>query len=424
MALRGRIYVTAFAGLTTCLSACAHSAQKAAPPPPSVQTVAAGPGSVRPTLDLPGIIAPLQDVQMSTTLTEPADAVYVQEGDRVKAGQLLALLDTADLRAELESDIRTAQSDAAKTVQTQYNAALAITQGNDQVTSARAALQQAQTTLRNDDVNLQRDRQLLGQGFIAQQTVDQQETTVRNDRQAVDNAQAGVVNAIKQQQVNGNGTNSGLQAANIASARADEAAAYAQADQIRTQIAKATITAPVRGIVVNRNLNPGEYPGSRQIFTIQETDRVYAILNATTANVFTAQMHAPVTVRVQGQTKAYAGQVVAILDQLTPGSTNFAVKVEIPNGNLQLHSGMPVTGTIALAASDGIIIPTTAFLDDTHSSILTVGTDNVAHQTRVTEVRSDGKNSIVTGLASGTHVIANGQAGIADGEHITVASAN
>lgn len=423
MPLRRALSIAAFAGVAVTLAACAHRAQPPPATPPSVQTVAATEGSVHPTLDLPGIIAPLQDVQMSTTLAEPADAVYVKEGDRVRAGQVLAVLDTADLRANLEADLRTAQSDAAKTVQTQYNAQLSITQGNDQVRSAQASVQQAQQTLRNDEANLQRDQQLVSQGFIAVQAVETQATQVHNDQQAVNSAQANLANAMKQQQVNGNGANSGLQAANVASARADEAAAYAQADQIRTQIAKARIVSPVNGIVVNRNLNPGEYPGSRQIFTIQQTDQVYAILNATTANIFSTPTGAAVTVRVQGQNRPFTGRVVAVLDQLTPGSTNFAVKAQVPNPGYLLHSGMPVTGTVTLPAANGITIPTTAFLDDTHTSVLTVGPDHVARSAQVSEVRSDGKNSIVNGLAAGTDVIANGQSGVTDGQHVTVAKA-
>lgn len=412
--------VLAVLALTGC---AAKQSQPPAARPTAVQTVAAADGTVAPTLNLPGIIAPLQDVALSSTLTEPADAVNVQEGDHVTRGQVLAVLDTADLRATLSSDISTAQSDQAKTVQTQYTAQLSITQGNDQVRSAQAALQQAQQTLRNDQANLARDQQLLGSGFIAQQTVDQQATTVRNDEQAVQSAQANVSNAAAQVQANGNG-NQGLQAANVAAARTAAQAAYAQADQIRTQIAKATIVSPVDGVIVNRNLNPGEYPGNRQIFTIQELDNVYAILNATTSDVFSVPSGAHVSVSAQGQSRPFTGRVVAVLDQLTPGSTNFAVKVQLANPGGRLHSGVPVTGTIALPATSGITIPATAYLDDTHTSVLAVGSDNVARTVKVSEVRSDGSRAIVRGLAAGTPVVANGQAGIADGQHVTVAQAN
>jgi HlyD family secretion protein len=405
------------------LSACAvRHAQPLAQPPPRVETAVAAVGSVAPTLTLPGIIAPLQNVALSTTLTEPADAVYVQEGDHVRKGQVLALLDTADLRANLESLIRTAQSDQAKVAQAKYSAQLSIGQGTNAVQSARAALAQAQKTLNNDQANLQRDRELLANGFIAQQTVDQQATQVANDSAAVQNAEANLRSAILNEQVNGS-DNNGLQAANIAAARTAEQAAYAQADQVRTQIAKATIVSPVDGVVVNRNLNPGEYPGNRQIFTIQELDHVYAILNATTVQAFEARPGAPVTLTIQGQPQTFTGRVVAVLDQLIPGSTNFAIKVDVPNPRGLLHSGMPVTGVIALPAARGITIPTTAFLDDTHSSVLAVGSDGVTHAVHVRELRSDGRRSIVRGLSPGTEVVANGQAGVADGEHVTVAQA-
>jgi multidrug efflux pump subunit AcrA (membrane-fusion protein) len=392
--------------------------QRQAPPPLTVKTTTAQTGSVQPTLSLPGIIAPLQDVALSTTLTEPTDTVTVQEGDHVRKGHVLAQLDTADLRANLVADIRTAQSDEAKTTQTVYNAQVSITQGSDQVSSSQAALVQAQTTLRNDQLNLSRDQQLLTGGFIAQQSVDTQQTQVRNDQQAVRNAQAALETANETERANGNGTTGGLQAANIAAARTAAQAAYAQADQIRTQIDKATIVSPVDGVVVNRNLNPGEYPGTRQIFTVQETAKVYAILNASTSNVFSTPVNAPVSVTIQGQGRPFAGRVVAVLDQLTPGSTNFAVKAEIDNPAFVLHSGMPVTGKITLAATQGITVPVTAFADDTHSSIFTLGSDDVAHLTKVSEVRTDGTNSIVTGLADGTEVVSNGQSGVTDGEKV------
>ena len=134
-------------------------------------------------------------------------------------------------------------------------------------------------------------------------------------------------------------------------------------------------------------------------------------------------MGAPVTVTAQGQAHTFTGRVVAVLDWEMPGSTNFAVKVQLPNPGRVLHSGVPVTGLIQLPATQGITIPTTAFLDDTHTSGLAVGSDNVARAVKVSAVRSDASHTIVTGLSAGTPVVANGQAGVADGQHVTVAQA-
>ncbi len=91
-----------------------------------------------------------------------------------------------------------------------------------------------------------------------------------------------------------NGTQStGLQASTVAAAAAEARAAHAtvqqaqaSVQQLQVSIAKARIVSPVNGVVVNRNLNPGEYPNGRTLFTIQQLDHVYAALNASSADTF------------------------------------------------------------------------------------------------------------------------------------------
>ena len=113
-----------------------------------------------------------------------------------------------------------------------------------------------------------RDQQLISNGYVAQQTVDQQATIVANDRSAVRTAQATLQSALTNQSVNGT-NDQGLQAANVAAAAAEARAAratvqqaQAAVQQLQTQIGKAAIVSPIEGVVVNRNLNPGEYPSS------------------------------------------------------------------------------------------------------------------------------------------------------------------
>ena len=362
-------------------------------------TTTAATATVRPTLSIAGVIAPLQNVAISSSLSEPADSVSVQEGQRVRQGQTLAVLDTRDLVANLESDERTVASDAAKISQTKYQAELAIGQGGDQVTSARAALAQARQTLQQDQANLARDQQLISQGFIAQQALDQQQTLVNNDRAAVRSAQASLASAQTNASVNGN-SSQGLQASNVASALADAQAAQANADQIRVSISHATIVSPVDGVVVNRNLTAGEYPAGRTLFTLQQDGSVYAMLNASSADVFKIPKGSHVTVAPSGSAKTFNGSVVAVLGQVSPGSTTFTIKVAGPQRRTDaLPSGVPITGTIALAAATGVGVPTGAFLDDSHTTVMTV-IDGVAHIAHVRAATDDGRTAIVTGLSA------------------------
>jgi RND family efflux transporter MFP subunit len=326
------------------------------------------------------------------------------------------------------TDERTAASADAKVTQIRYTARLNIGTANDQVKSAQAALAQAQHTLTLDTANLQRDKELLAGGYIAQQAFDQQQTLVNNDQAAVRTAQANLQTTVTQQQVNGNNS-AGLQAANIASAIADANASHAMVDQARAQvrglqttISKATIVSPVDGVIVNRNLNPGEYPGARTVFTIQQLNQVYAELNASSADTFAIPVGAPVSMSVSGGgTNTYSGKVVAVLGQVTPGSTDFTVKVVVQNPDGKLHSGLPVSATISLPAITGVGIPTAAFLDDTHTSVMIADdelTDVVAKTVHVRELASDGTTSIVTGIKAGQAVVANGQLGVTDGQSL------
>ena len=408
---------------------------RSASSPNPIPTTTAKQATVHATATISGVIAPLQNVAITSQLSEAADSVAVNEGDRVHPGEVIAVLDTADLRAQLAqdeatvlTDQRTAESDDAKVTQARFTQRLNIAQGGDTVKSTRAALAQAQQTLKNDQLNLVRDQQLVANGYVAQQTVDQQETTVINDQAAIRTAEANLSSAITNQSVNGTSTE-GLQAADVASAEADARAAHAvvaQAQaavlQVQTSIDKATITSPIEGVVVNRNLNPGEYPGSRTIFTLQQLNNVYAELNASSTDTFAIPVGAPVSMSVAGSGGAtYHGRVVAVLGQVTPGSTNFTVKVLVANPDEKLQSGIPVTAVATLPAVSGVGIPTTAFLDDTHTSVIVADdelVDTVAKTVPVHEVGSDGTTSIVTGLTAGQSVVSNGQLGVTDGQSL------
>jgi len=387
--------------------------------PAAVPTEAAAPATVHPTVVIAGIIAPYQNVSISSSLVEPTDSVDVIEGDYVRKGQVLAVLDTTDLRASYNAAVQSAVSDDARTQQTQYQAQLNIGQGNDQVRNAQAALLQARQTLNLDQLNLQRYQNLLQTGYVSQQQVDQQRTMVHNDQQQELSARASLASAVLNARVNGS-YQQGLQAANVASAVASAASAHAQAAQIQASIDKALVVSPVDGVVVNRNLNPGQYPGSQTIFTVQQLDPVYAELNASSEDVFRIRRGAPVSISVAGVEGAvYRGHISAVLGQVEPGSTNFTVQAILANPGFRLKSGMAVTGTVLLPSISGIGIPATAFLDDAHDSVMVVAADGTAKLQSVKEKGNDGKTSVVTGIASGAKVISNGQLGITSGQQIS-----
>ncbi len=325
----------------------------------------------------------------------------------------------------MQSDVAQANSDAANTSHTQFQGVLNITQGSQSALSQVAGVRQAQQTLAKDTLDLQRYQQLAANGYIAQQQVAQQTTLVRNDRQAVAQAQAALVAAQATVQANGSlgagGSGSGLQASSVQQAQAAEQVALAQAQQVRTSIQKATIASPIDGVVVNRNLNVGEYPGTRQIFTLQQTRPVYAVLRGSGAQIARVATGAKTSVIASDLGNAVrSGTVAGVLNQINPGSTDFVVKVLVPNDDDRLRPGMAIQGKIALPPIRGVQIPETAFTDDSHDSVMIVAADGTVSTARVSEVSDDGRNAVVAGLAVGTRVISDGQTSVGDGEKVAV----
>jgi RND family efflux transporter MFP subunit len=403
-------------------SGCGGHQGSPAEPAPYVQTTVTSYGPIEPARQLAGVVAPYQNVAIQSTLAEPADVVYVREGDAVHAGELLAQLDTADLQAQLQADLATANSNHANTVHTVYQGGLSIAQGVDTLRADAAAVRQAQQTLNNDQLNLARDQNLLAQGYVSQQSVDAQVTLVKNDQQALNTANSNLAAARSNVQANGTLSGQGLQASAVQQSEAQEKVALAQADQIRVQIAKAAIVSPIDGVVVNRNLNPGEYPGTREIFTLQEVNPIYAVLHASSDEVARIENGVPATITAADLTgnQRFTGRVVGILNEINPGSTDFEVKVVLANPGQKLRPGMVVQGEVATLPIQGVRVPVSAFTDDNHDAVMTVQPDGTVKTVKVAEVGSDGTSSVVTGIGAGTRLVSNGQMSLGDGEKVSL----
>jgi HlyD family secretion protein len=414
-----RLFCTAFAILAAV--GCGRRPNAAAVRPPYVQTTIASYGAIQPSQHLAGIIAPYQNVAIQSTLSEPADAVYVREGDSVRAGQVLARLDTADLEAQMQSDLATANSNQANTTHTVYQGSLSIAQGQDTLRTDEAAVRQAQQTLTNDQTNLTRDQNLLAQGYVSQQSVDAQSTLVRNDQQALNSANANLASARSTVQANGTISGQGLQASAVQQSQAQEQVALAQAQQVRVQIGKATLVSPIDGVVVNRNLNPGEYPGNRELFTLQQINPIYAVLHASSEQIsgIQAGASANLTAAQTNGSQRFTGRVVGVLNEINPGSTDFQVKVQLANEEHRLRPGMVVQGQIETFPLRGVRVPTTAFTDDNHDALMTVQPGSSIKTVKVAEVGSDGTTSVVTGITAGTRVVSDGQTSVGDGEKVS-----
>ncbi len=402
--------------ITAACSGCAGKAAavKPTPPPTPVESVTARQGSIAPSVQVAGVIAPYRQVAVTANLSEPLSEVDVVEGQRVRAGAVLARQLTDDLQAQLVSSERVVAEDEARLQQTLYTTVATTAQNATSVAAAAQSLHEAQTNLSGAETDLKRYQSLASQGYLPAQTLDQQRVVVLTDQQAVAAAQATLASARANDSANGNGQNSGAQQQDIEAARAAVDAAQASVAQLKAEIARSVIVAPVAGVVDSVNANPGEYPSGRQLFTIEQNTDVYAILPASSAQVLDIQVGAGASVEINTSYSANPqwhkdrGTVEAVLDQVQPGTTNFTVKVLVHNADGHLRAGMPVNAFVDQPVVRGIVIPMTAFIDDTHSTVYTISSsDGVVHQQAVSEVTDDGTNAVVTGIPAGTLLIKN-----------------
>ncbi|HYZ16618.1 MAG TPA: efflux RND transporter periplasmic adaptor subunit [Candidatus Acidoferrum sp.] len=403
--------------LAACNAASAAAPAPSPSPAPAVDTFVARVGSVRPTLAVSGVLAPYRDIGVSAALNEPIVEIPVHEGQRVHAGDVLAVLESDNLRNSLAAAQATAAENRARFAQQGYQSSVNVAQYASNVSIARAALAQSQATLNQAEIDLHRYELLQRQGYLPDQTLEGQRVTVAADRQAVTAAKAQLVLAVKNASAGGDARRAGIESAQIDAMRAAAAGADQAVAQIRLQLERTVLRAPSDGVIASIAGAIGEYPSGRQLFTIHDDTQMYAMLAASGTQAVALRGGEPATVATTNGALRASGVVEAVLDQLSPGTTNFIVKVRLRNGDHRLRAGIPVTARIALAPVTGTRVPVSAYADVTNDAVYTVEHGKVARRA-VRTLASDGSAAIVEGLEQGARIVRDGQSGVAAGDTV------
>jgi HlyD family secretion protein len=201
----------------------------------------------------------LRQVQLSFNNSERIAAVLVQEGDRVRQGQLLARLDTARLEPQL------AQAEAQAAAQLQVVKRLRSGSRPEEIAQARANLQAAKADLTN--ARQQYERWKSAAEISAGRAVRQQD--VDNARTAVQVAEARLAVIQKTLDL----AIAGPRREEINENEARLKASEAQASVLRQQLKDAQLIAPVDAVIRTRLMEPGEMASpQRPVFSLAITD--------------------------------------------------------------------------------------------------------------------------------------------------------
>lgn len=264
-----------------------------------------------------GTLEPTNQVNVGIEVSGTIRTVAVDYNDTVKAGQVLARLDTTKLEDQL------LQSKAA-------------------LQAARAGLQQTRATLKNAASNLARLRhahELSGGRVPSQQDLDAAEAALAKARADVASAQANI----------------------------EQKAAIVNANQ--TDLGKAVVRSPINGIVLVRAVDPGQTVAASfqtpTLFTLAEDlTQMELHVDVDEADVGKVQQGQTASFTVDAYPdRNFPSQVTQVRfgAQAVAGVVTYETVMTVDNASLLLRPGMTATANIVVhTISDALLIPNAA----------------------------------------------------------------
>ncbi len=197
------------------------------------------------------------EVLVSAKIPGRIQKLNVDEGQSVKAGDLIAIVESDDLAAQqkaAEANVQSDQSKLAETVETQRQnqgeVSSASVNAEAQVKASQAALAQAQANLEHQKADTTRTVALAKQGIASDQAKDEAVTSLNAAEAAVQTANANVAAAkAALQQAHAHELLAQVSARTVASTRGIVQNAKALADQAHVELGYAQVFAPVTGQV-------------------------------------------------------------------------------------------------------------------------------------------------------------------------------
>jgi|GEM_PF-384343 len=371
--------------VTACGKGGGGGAARSGPPPLAVDVAQAQRQDIATFVTLDGQIAPVQESTLSSQQSGNVAAVYVNEGQHVSRGQIVAKLDDSTLRGQLAQQQAIVQQQIAQlggaTLQAPVTAAQAsntVVTAQQQLAAARNGVQGAQAAYQSALSTYNADKQLLAQGYVAQTQFEQARSQYVQALQAVNNARETdrqAVTALHYAQTQG-GNAVPIQQQQIAVNRGQLAAAQAQVRLLETQIAQTSIASPFDGVVTQRLLDPGAFAGPNQpVVRVSQIDTVYLNVNVPDDDLAYVHTGTPVSFTTSSLgNKPYRAAVMDVNATPTQGTLSYRARVRVPNPGDRLRGGMLVSVSVRKEYHpNAIVVPRTAvFQSDKGANVYTV----------------------------------------------------
>ena len=284
----------------------------------------------------------IRQADLGFNVDGPVDKILVEEGDRVTAGQTLALLD----QSAYKLNVRNAEAALANAEQLlrQYVNGFRP----QEIEQSRAALASAEATLQNAETTLQRNNKLVGDKYVSQSDTDAARTARDTAEALLRQARADL--ALKQE---------GPRKEIVDQARSNVEVQRANLDLQRYRLAKTELKAPSAGIVLTRIREVGAVvQANTAVMTVSVIDPVWVRAYVDGPNLGRAAPGTRVTVTTDASPgHSYNGSIgfVSPTAEFTPKTVEtpdlrtslvYRVRVIVDNPDASLRQGMPATVTL------------------------------------------------------------------------------
>ena len=332
-----------------------------------------------------GKIQPLVKVEIKSKASGIVKKLYVDYGERVKAGQLLCELDKEELQARVREARATMQA----------------TQAAQE--SAKAALERNQVEAEGPDVpflkkNMDRARELYQDGLVAQSAV---EDTEKGYQMAL-NKQTAALRSVA------------LARAELSRAGAQVAQAQAALERSEEDLRNSTIVSPMDGLVLSRDVQVGDAVSSilvngsqaTLIMTLGDVSEGYVLGKVDEADIGKVYLDQAARIVVESfKDKKFTGKVTKIspLGKEKDNVTTFEVRASIHNPGGELKTNMSANAEIILEEKKGVLlIPESAVIYDKDRNAAVEIPDAKAEKGRAKkQVKLGISNGVKTELLSG-----------------------
>lgn len=404
------------------------------PPVVTVTSAIARYQSVKDTIVVTGSVHAWDPLSVGSEVSGlRIQAVNVEEGDHVKKGQILAVLNSSLLRAQLEqarARLQSSQATHRKSVQPNRPEDIlalraAVSQLQATVAQEEAHLKQAHVNLQNAELNAQRFRELAKAGAVSNHDSETRQVTADTAREEIRSAQE-KVNAARfsadQAQQRLSIALQGGRKEDVAISEAAIAEIEAQIKHLQAQIQQTYITAPDDGLIAKRDAHMGDIASvGTPLFSIIRLNRLE--LRAQVSDLDLAKFTPGQTVLIsthETENGNIKGKVRLVNPQVDTASRLGMVRIDLP-AQTHLKQGMFVRGQVEVGQREALTVPTQSVVTNHGESIVFKLDNKRAISTPVkVGVRSEKFVEIKQGLNAGDVVVAKGSRFLSDRDVVEV----